>query len=270
MVILRLLVYIFFLLEATVLSGQNNNLNISYSIRPPFVMKDSAGVKGLEIDIINEYALWLKSVKKIDFSINYNQSSDINALINELKQSNKNTIGIGGFSSGFEKTPELDYTTPHLKNLSFCITNGNAPDIKSKNQTDIYRVLANMTALTISNSNLFNCTNDIKKQYIKELQINYTNTQAEILNAIAKNILIFGYVDAIEFWFFLKTNPNKFLKVQKPLEQSKENYSFLIGKNSEHKLLFNEFFTSFKTGPKYRIILEKYLGGFMSQNMAIK
>jgi membrane-bound lytic murein transglycosylase MltF len=267
---LRLLLYIFLLLIGKSLTGQNNTLNIYYSIRPPFVIKDSAGLKGLEIDIINEYALWLKSVKKIDFSINYTPAADYTNLIDQIKRSEKNALGLGGCISGFEKAPELDYTTPHLKNLSFCITNGNAPDIKSKNQADIFRVLANMTALTISNSNLFNCTNDIKKLYVKELQINYKNTQTDILNAIAKNILVFGYVDAVEFWFFLKTNPNKFLKVQKSLEQSKENYSFLMAKNSEHKLLFNEFFTSFKTGPKYRIILEKYLGGFMTQNMAIK
>lgn len=233
-------------------------------------MKDSGGVKGLEIDIINEYALWLKTTKKLDFTIDYVEITEYSALINEVKKSKQKAIGIGGCISGFEKQTEFDYTTPHLKNLSFCITNGNAPDIKTKNQADIYRVLANMTAITINNSNLLNCTNDIKKLYVKDLKITFATTQTEILNTIAKNILIFGYVDAVEFWFYLKTNPNKFLKIQKSLDQTKENFSFLLAKNSEHKALFNEFFTSFRTGPKYRIILEKHLGGFMSQNMIIK
>lgn len=233
-------------------------------------MTDSAGAKGLEIDILNEYALWLKTTKKQNFTITYVPVKDYNEVVAEIKKLNQNAIGAGGCISGFEKQAELAYTSPHLKNLSFCITNGNAPDIKAKTQADIYRILSSMTALTINNSNLLNCTNDIKKQYVNDLKISFMNSQTEILNAIAKNILMFGYVDAVEFWFFLKTNPNKFLKIQKSLDQTKENYSFLTGKNSEHKTLFNEFFTTFKTGPKYRIILEKHLGGFMSQNMAIK
>jgi hypothetical protein len=233
-------------------------------------MSDSSGAKGLEIDILNEYALWLKTTKKQTFTINYMPVKDYNEVVTEIIKLNQNAIGAGGCISGFEKQPELVYTSPYLKNISFCITNGNAPDIKTKTRADVYPVLSSMTALTIQKSNLFNCTNDIKKQYVNNLKISFVNSQSEILNAISKNILMFGYVDAIEFWFFLKTNPYKFLKIQKSLDQIKENYSFLIGKNSEHKTLFNEFFATFKTGPKYRILLEKHLGGFMSQNMAIK
>jgi len=63
---------------------------------------------------------------------------------------------------------------------------------------------------------------------------------------------------------------NKFLKIQKNLDQTKETFSFILPKGSEHKKLFDEFFVTFKASPKYHVILEKYLGGFMSQNMAVK
>ncbi len=252
------------------IKGQNNTLNINYVVHPPFAIKDSAGPKGIEVDIINEYLLWLKATKKMDFTVSYNAFTDYASLLAETKKSSVKSIGLGSCITNSEKPGEVEYTCSYLKNLSFCITNGNAPDIKTKNQTDIYRVLSSMTALTINNSNLNNCTNEIKKLYVKDLKITYVNTQVEILNTIAKNILNFGYVDAIEFWLYLKNNPNKFLKVQKSLDQTKETFSLLLPKGSEHKALFNEFFTSFKTGTKYRLILEKYLGGFMTQNMAMK
>lgn len=239
-------------------------------IHSPFATKDSTGAKGLEVDIINEYLLWLKGTKKMDISVTYNAFTDYTSFYMDTKKTSQKSIGLGACITGFEKGGDVEYTTPYLKNLSFCITNGNAPDIKTKNQPDIYRVLSAMTAITISNSNLNSCVMELKKLYVKDLKINYAATQIDILTTIAKNVLNFGYVDAIEFWFFLKNNPNKFLKVQKSLDQTKETFSIMIPKGSEHKNLFNEFFTTFKTGTKYRIILEKYLGGFMAQNMAIK
>jgi hypothetical protein len=213
--------------------------------------------------------MWLKMVKKMDVVADYKKCDDYAGVIAETKKDPK-SLGMASAITGFEKMPEIEYTTPHLKNLSFCITNGNAPDVKTKNAPDIMKALGSMTALTIDKSNLQSCVGEIKKLYVKDLKINFLNSETEILNSIAKNVLNFGYVDAIDFWMYLKTNPNKFLKVQKSLDQSKETFSFMLPKGSEHKKLFNEFFTTFKTGIKYRLILEKYLGGFMAQNMAIK
>lgn len=250
--------------------AQSSTLSVNYLSHSPFVIKDSTGLKGIEIDILNEYALWLKTTKKKDFSITYNLFSDYQSLISETKKQGIKSIGLAACITSFEKSAELEYTTPYLKNLSFCITNGNSPDIKNKTQPEIYKILGNMTALTMTNTNLSACINEIKKLYVNDLKITYLNSEPEILNTIAKNILNFGYVDAIDFWLYLKNNPNKFLKLQKTLDQSKETFSFVLPKGSEHKKLFDEFFLTFKTGIKYRVILEKYLGGFMSQNMAIK
>jgi len=251
--------------------SQNSTLTINYIPHSPFAIKDSVGgPKGIEIDLINEYVLWLKTTKKMDIAIAYVPLADYSTLLVETKKNTHKSIGLGGCITSFEKTTDIVYTCPYLKNLSFCITNGNAPDIKTKNQPDIYKVLANMTAITIANSNLNLCINDLKKLYVNDLKITFVATETEILAAISKNILNFGYVDAIEFWFYLKNNPNKFLKIQKSLDQTKETFSFVLPKGSEHKKLFDEFFLTFKTGTKYRLILEKYLGGFMTQNMAIK
>ena len=52
----------------------------------------------------------------------------------------------------------------------------------------------------------------------------------------------------------------------------KEELGFIMPKASPHKALFNEFFASpggFKTTKNYRVILEKYMGSYMTQNMAI-
>ncbi len=243
---------------------------IQYFSRFPFSVADSVSPSGIEIEIINEYLLWLKSVKKKDFSVVYKRFAGKEDLLTQSREKSVNSINLGSFITNADKTGDVEYSVPYLKNLSFCITNGNAPDIKNKTSSEIQKALGVMTAATVAGSNLNNCVNDLKKIYLKDLKITFEPDQTAVLNSIAKNVLVFGYVDAVEFWHYLKNNPTKFLKVQKCLEESKETFSFVFPKGSEHKAFFAEFFNSFKMGVKYRAILEKHMGGFMAQNLAVK
>ncbi len=249
-----------------------DTLRVNYLIDPPFASLESNKPIGIEIDIIGEYIGWLKTIKKMNVNIKYTSFSNADLLYSSTKGADKSTIGLGGITITPEKAKELDFTTAYLKNVAFCITNGNAPDIRTKSPNEIVKTLGSMTAFTIPNTNLSKYVAELKKTYIQDLKINNQTDQIKILDEIAKSVLNFGYVDAVEFWFYLKNNPTKFLKMQKPLNQSKEEMGFIMAKGSQHKTLFNEFFggaTGFKTTKAYRTILEKYLGSYMTQNMAI-
>lgn len=245
---------------------------MNYQSLAPFATSENGVVKGVEADIVNEYILWLKTTKKMNIVVKYVAFANADALYTATKKGGKNAIGIGGIVVVADKQKEFDYTAPHLKNVSFCITNGNAPDIKAKTQPEIVKGLGSMTALTVANSNLAKCVADIKKTYVPDLKVNNLDNQVKILDEVAKNVLSFAFVDAIEFWFYLKANPGKFLKMQKALNQSKDNIAFVLPKGSQHKALFNEFFsgpTGFKANKNYRTILEKYVGSYMTQNLAV-
>ncbi|MBL7917673.1 MAG: hypothetical protein JNM96_04700, partial [Bacteroidia bacterium] len=108
----------------TQLIGQTT-ININYLSRTPFSIKDSISPSGIEIDLINEYLFWLKSVKKKDISVKYNTYSDVSLFKTDTKNKSNNAIGLGACITGSDKTGEFDYSVPYMKNLSFCITNGN-------------------------------------------------------------------------------------------------------------------------------------------------
>ncbi|MCW3075888.1 MAG: transporter substrate-binding protein [Bacteroidetes bacterium] len=227
---------------------------------------------GIEMDIVHEYTAWLKATKKMDVILKYNSFTDFDLFYNATKKGAKNTIGLGAITVTTERAKEVDFTTPYLKNVAFCITNGNAPDIRTKTPAELTKTLGSMTALTILNSSMSKYVSEIKKNYIHDLKIIDKTSQVKILDEIAKNVLYFGYVDALEFWFYLKSNPQKFLKMQKVLNQSKEELAFMMPKGCPHKVLFNEFFSGpagFKNNRGYRAILEKYVGSYMTQNLAI-
>lgn len=271
---LRLLLLILsFLGFATIGFSQNNDtLYVHYFSQAPFALYDKVEPKGLEIDIIKEYVQWLKTTKKIDQPVKYVVFSDFDKFYSLTKTSSKNTIGLGSVTMNAERAKDIDFTSAYLKNVSFCVTNGHVPEIKTKTADEIVKVLGSMTALTITNSTLNKYVNDIKKSYIPDLKITAQSSEIKILDEISKNILNFGYVDAVGFWFYLKNNPTRFLKIQKIMNQSHEELAFIMPKGGANKNLYNEFFngaTGFKKNKNYRAILEKHLGAYMTNNMAV-
>lgn len=254
------------------LAQSSDTLFVNYYSQAPFALNDNGDSKGVEIDIINEYVAWLKSSKKMEPAVKYNKFTDFDHFYAKTKSSPKNTIGLGSVTVNAERLKEIDFTSAYMKNVSFCVTNGNAPEIKAKTPDEIVRVLGNMTALTLTNTTLNKYVNEIKKSYIQDLKVNDQPSEIKILDEISKNVLYFGYVDAVGFWFYLKNNPQKFLKMQKVMNQSKEELAFVLPKGSQHKALFNEFFNGaagFKKSKAYKAILEKYLGSYMTQTMAV-
>lgn len=261
--------FIFFIFSNFFVAQTNDTVTVNYLIHSPFSNAETEQNKGFEIEIINEYILWLKITKKQNVFVKYKAFTDNSLFYSTTKSAAKNTIGLGALVISAEKAKEVDFTIGYLKNVAFCITNGNAPDIKTKTPAEIVKALGSMTALTVTNTILSKYIQELKKNYITDLKIKCESCEISVLDEIAKNVLNFGYVDALEFWFYLKTNPSKFLKMQKILSQSKEEFGFILPKGSPHKALFNEFFTTFKASRNYRSILEKYMGSYMTQNMAV-
>lgn len=250
-------------------SQTNDTLYVNYFDNAPFSSGVGVDSKGLEIDLASDYINWLNTTKKMTVIPKYTAFKDFDKFYASVKNGSKNTIGLGSVTMSNEKLKEIDFTCGYLKNVAFCVSNGNAPDIKVKTPTEIIKTLGSMTALTVTNTTLNKYVNELKKDYLTDLKITWQPNGTKILDEIARNVLYFGYVDAIGFWFYVKNNPSKFLKIQKPLIQAKEEFGYILPKGTNQKNLFNEFFTSFKKTKNYHLILEKHLGSYMSQMMAI-
>lgn len=267
-----LFIFIFFGLKLFSSSQNPDTLYVNYFSQAAFANDENGDVKGLEMDIIREYVIWLKTKKQVTTPIKPVKFTDWSLFYTKTKEGPKNTIGLGSVTLNAERLKDIDFTSAYLKNVSFCITNGNVPEIKTKTPDEIVKVLGHMSAVTLTNSTLNKHLLELKKMYIPDLKINLQLNEVKILDEISRNILVFGYVDAVSFWFYLKNNPTRFLKTQKVLNRSDEELAFILPKNSPHKALYNEFFngaTGFKKNKNYRAILEKHLGTYMTQNMAI-
>ncbi len=177
-------------------SQKTDTLRVNYFSHSPFSFNENTGEKGIEIDIINEYITWLKTKKHINLVIKYQSYFEWTDFFNATKKAGKNTIGLGSVTINADRSKEIDFTAAYLKNVAFCITNGNAPVIKSKTPDEIVRTLGGMTALTISNTTYSDYIGELKKNYIQDLKVVYESNETQILDEISKNVLSFGYLEA--------------------------------------------------------------------------
>jgi putative glutamine transport system substrate-binding protein len=259
--------------------AQVDSLQVNYYENFPYAYKDGTTLKGIEIDIVAEYAAWLKQKKNINVKVNYTAYSEFGNFYNSVKNGNSKVIGLGSVTQNAEREKEVVFSPPYLENLAVLITDGSVPTIKSKDANGVSKILNGMTGIVVNKSNHVVYMNNIKKLYnqtpheVADLLINTTEKQSTVIETISKDKKVFGYMDIVAYWAFVKANPTKFLKIHKVFTEAKEYLGFILPKKNEHEVYLNEFFESgfgFTSTKVYHQILEKYLGYEIIESVEIK
>lgn len=251
-------------------SAQVDSLVIYYYENYPYAytekvsdVSEKGQVKGIEIEIIEEYVKWVKQKKGINLKISYWLYTDFGKFYNSVKEARPNVLGLGSVTNNHEREKEVSFTPTYLHNSAVLITDGTVPTIKTKDASEISKVLGNMSAIVVNKSSHVNYMNELKKSYLPNLKIGFTETQNNVLESIITDKKVFGFSDIVAYWSFLKSNPTRFLKIQKSITQPKENLGFIMPKTNLHGVYLNEFFESgfgFTATKTYHQILERYLG----------
>ncbi len=250
-----------------------DSLIINYYENFPYAYTEGGKLKGIEVDIMEEYVAWLKQKKNVSVVVVYNAYKEFGAFYNSVKGGNSKIVGLGSVTINKDREKDVLFTPPYLQNVAVLITAGRVPTIKTKTKEEIVKTLGGLNAIVVSGSSHMNYINQIKTLYIPTLKISFTETQGRVLEGILGNNSAFGYVDIVAYWAFLKANPAKFLKIQKVFTEPKENLGFVMPKNSIHAAHLSEFFESgfgFTSTKVYHQILEKYLGYEIIESVEIK
>lgn len=259
-------IFIFATIVLNTLIGKTqaiDSLTIYYFQNFPYAYNEGGKVKGIEIEIIEEYINWMKQKKNIALKVSYKPFTEFSSFYNAVKNGSPYVVGLGSITNTPEREKEVSFSPYYLQNVSVLITDGRIPTIKNKSAEEVSKVLNGLNALVVNKSNHTQYLNELKASYLPNLKISFTETQSKVLETIAADKASFGYVDIVAYWSFLKNNPSKFLKIQKLFSETKEYLSFAMPKNSGNQPYLSEFFESgfgFTSTKTYRQILEKYLG----------
>lgn len=262
-----------FILSAFLKSQTPDSVTVYYYENYPYAYTESGKLKGIEVDILDEYILWLKEKKGVQLVLTTKAFKEFSAFYNATKSGNPKVIGMGSVTNNNERENEVQFSPPYLQNLALLITDGRVATVKAKSSAEVSATLGGLSAMVVKNSSHINYLNEIKKLFVPELKINFAETQNEVLEKIGSDKKTFGYVDIVAYWSYLKKNPDKFLKIQKVFSEPKENFSFAMPKKSLHAAYLGEFFEAgfgFTSTKRYHQILEKYLGYEIIESVEIK
>ncbi|MCC6369801.1 MAG: transporter substrate-binding domain-containing protein [Bacteroidia bacterium] len=250
-----------------------DSINVYYYENYPYSYSESGKLKGIEVDIIDEYIYWLKEKKNIVMNLNPKPFKEFSTFYNAVKGAGSKVIGIGSVTYNTEREKDIQFSAPYMQNLAVLITDGRVATVKTKSRDEVSKAFNGMTAMVVNNSSHLVYINDLKKSFAPDLKINTTETQSSVLSSIAADRKVFGFVDIVAYWSYLKMNPEKFLKIQKAFNTPKEMLGFIMPKNSVHAAYINEFFEAgfgFTSTKRYHQILEKYLGHEIIEAVEIK
>ena len=261
------------LLSFSIRAQKADTMRVYYYENYPYAYTEMGSIKGIELEIMDEFIAWMQKKKDLNIILVKRQYTDFNSFYNDVKSAKPGVIGMGSVSNSVDRETDVLFSPPYMKNVSVLICDGNVPSIKIKSAAEINYVFKDMEAFAVKNSSHEKYMNEIKIGFMPGLKINTTETQISVLNKIVNDKKNFGFVDIVAYWTYLKTNSNKYLKIQKVFNAQNEMFGFIMPKNSRYAVLINEFFESgfgFTATKKYRQILENYLGSEIIDDVEIK
>lgn len=258
----------------SIVPAQNvDTLEISYHENFPYAYMEEGKLKGIEIDILNEYVNWLKARKNSNVVVVYKGSADFSSFYSSVKSGRNNVIGAGSVTRNAEREKEVSFSPTYLNNVAVLITSGRLQTVRDKTDAEIKKIFANVKGVAVKGSSHYNYLMAIKDSQLPAMTISTVDNQKQVLSTIVSDAGNIGYVDVIAYWSFLKTNPGKFIKMQKVFNEQKEEMGFIMPTQSKYSASLAEFFENgfgFTATKTYHQILERYLGYEVLQSVEVK
>src|SRR6218665_3332035 len=85
------------------LSAQVDSLRIHYYENYPFAYKEGGKLKGIEIDIMEEYVAWLKQKKNISVHVSYVPFEEFSGFYSSVKGGSSNLVGLASVTQTTKK-----------------------------------------------------------------------------------------------------------------------------------------------------------------------
>lgn len=244
-------------------SGEPLKINVSYLVRPPFVIESTANggaPSGVEGEIFQKFLEWMRTKKKVQVQVAYKKFTDFDNFYQAVKEGGPSDIGFGNVTITEARTKEVQFSPAYLKSISVLVTHGGVPTIT--NNDELKERLSQLTGISTYRSIHATYMDELRSKYLPNLNMEFVNDQTGIPRKIAITQKHFGYVDIITYWYFMKDS-NHYLKIHRFLSRGNEKMGFVMPSESQLMPYVLEFFESgfgFTSTKAYRDILEKYLG----------
>lgn len=255
----KLFVVLFGFVLTLSVHSRKDSLFVYYIDNYPYSYVKNDSVKGIEVEIIKEYIEWCRT-DGLDLIVTYKMFPDFDQMFNAVSTGGPKVIGLGSVSITEERLKLVSFSPPYLKNVAVMVSNIKTPNLESK--SDLKKHLKDAKAITIKSSTYEDYLLKVKKQFLKNLEFTYADSEYDMLSEVSKNANLFAYCDILSYSSYVEKTHTHSIKIQRNFNDDSMHLGLIIPKKSKYSNTITEFFESgfgFISTKRYKEILNNYL-----------
>lgn len=232
-------------------------LTIVYYEQPGLIQKVDGKMKGVCVDILDDFTKFIKEKYNKNVKLNYDHEETEFANFLKVCQTTPNILGVTNTSITEARKRVLKFTPPFMSTQLVLLTNKNTPDIKSL--AELPKVYAGYTAEVITGSTHVKHIEKIKQDYYPALKVEFTASSESVIKNLSSNSRMFSILDFTEYVGVVRRKLP--IKRQDIELGSPEQLGFIMSKQSDWEGLWNEFLTAeYRKSVGYKKIIADNLG----------
>jgi ABC-type amino acid transport substrate-binding protein len=230
-------------------------LSIVYYECPRLIENVNGEVKGVCVDILNDFVSFIKTKYNKSVEIRYlSKETEFGQFLKTVKSS-QNVLGVSNTTITEERKSEMKFSPYYLKTPLVVLTNKDVQNFKTLKEL----LQAGLSAQVEKETFYASYMQKIKTESNPDLEIQYSPTTPAVVNELLKSKGIFSVMDFTEYLGEIKNNPQ--IKRQPINLGSHDQLGFIMSKKSDWDVLLNEFLNdSYRNSPSYKATITTNLG----------
>jgi signal transduction histidine kinase len=223
----------------------------------PFIYQTSAGIEGIEYEIMEGFRKYLRDQYHYDLRIEWKEArsfADTYAQVRDKRVSG--IFGASAFSITPERQQEVAFSQTYMSDISVLITSSGIPIVQ--NNDEFNRIFSKLTAITIHETTYEQDVLELKRQGNLPFRMQYIPSSQNVLQAIGERDSAFGFIDLPVYMMMFNENPSIKVQRQNLFPVKRKGYAVIFPQTSD----WGEPLKAYFDNPGFSAELEKIIGHY--------
>ena len=221
----------------------------------PFIYQEKGTTKGLEADIMQEFAKFLEKEYKIEVKLSFHYLQDFGELYQLVKGGYSGTFAVSSFSITEERKKEIQFSPAYMPDIEVLVSSKNLPIIKDT--AELATKFKGITAVRMPRTTFATNLAQLER-LIPYLKYEDVEQYSAIAPKVATNNNQIAYMQLATY--FLSIKQNLTIKRQNLFKKEKPGRAIVFPKESDWTEPVNAFFRSGTFKPWVNEEIKKYFG----------
>ncbi len=232
-------------------------LEVQWMTSVPFIQQENGSMSGLEYELLEGFATYLKTEKDIDLTLDWTNTEDFAGILRTAKDGNNpNFVGVSAFSITEERRSYAQFSKSYLPDVTVLVSSKGTSIVRSTEE--MYYMMESMTAVTIAGTSYEKMLLDLKNELNLNFEMIYIGSDKNILDYIAMADDRFGFID-LPIYLMLVQNGGELVR-QNFFTVTGMGYGYLLTNGSDWTEPLNEYLRYAEREGIVSDLTRKYMG----------